>query len=75
MIAFGETGDVGRRTGMYFTILCFGAVAGPPISGAISTATGSYKAVGIYAGMSHSSFLLIYCRYQLIFFAYGGQAR
>lgn len=50
MIAFGETGDVGRRTGMYFTILSFGAVAGPPISGAINTATGSYKAVGIYAG-------------------------
>ncbi|THH04419.1 hypothetical protein EW146_g10183 [Bondarzewia mesenterica] len=50
MIAFGETHDVGRRTGMYLTILSFGALAGPPISGAINVATGSYKAVGIYAG-------------------------
>ncbi|KAI0263412.1 MFS general substrate transporter, partial [Gloeopeniophorella convolvens] len=49
MMALGESADVGRRTGMYMTILAFGAVAGPPISGAIIDAHG-YKAVGIYAG-------------------------
>ena len=75
MIAFGETGDVGRRTGMYFTILSFGAVAGPPISGAINTATGSYKAVGIYAGMFLSSPRSSTVVNNLLFFSYGGQAR
>ncbi|TFY79816.1 hypothetical protein EWM64_g4196 [Hericium alpestre] len=50
MIAFGEASDVGRRTGMFMTTLSIGALAGPPISGAINTATGGYKAVGIYAG-------------------------
>lgn len=46
----GGVGDVGRRTGMCMTILAFGALAGPPISGAINTATGGFKAVGYYAG-------------------------
>ncbi|TFY81410.1 hypothetical protein EWM64_g2605 [Hericium alpestre] len=50
MINFGEPGDSGRRIGMYFTTMAFGAVAGPPISGAINNATGSDKPVGIYAG-------------------------
>ncbi|TFY76406.1 hypothetical protein EWM64_g7608 [Hericium alpestre] len=50
MIAFGEASDVGRRAGMFMTTLSIGALAGPPISGAINTATGEYKAVGIYAG-------------------------
>ena len=46
----GETGDIGRRTGMLTTILAFGALAGPPISGAINTSTGGFKMVGVYAG-------------------------
>ena len=46
----GGEGDVGRRIGMFMTITAFGAVAGPPISGAINAATGGFKAVGIYAG-------------------------
>jgi MCP family monocarboxylic acid transporter-like MFS transporter 10 len=50
MMALGESADVGRRTGMYFTIASLGALAGPPISGAINHATGGYTAVGIYAG-------------------------
>ena len=50
IIALGETGDAGRRTGMYFSVLCFGALAGPPVSGAIADVTGGYKAVGEYAG-------------------------
>ncbi|KAH9981764.1 MFS general substrate transporter [Russula compacta] len=52
MIALGDSTDVGRRTGMYFTVLSLGALAGPPISGAINRATGGYTAVGIYAGSS-----------------------
>ncbi|KAJ7198605.1 MFS general substrate transporter, partial [Mycena pura] len=50
MYYLGEVADVGRRSGMATTLTAFGAVAGPPISGAINTASGGYKAVGIYAG-------------------------
>lgn len=48
---FGETADVGRRIGMMMSFLSIGALAGPPISGAINTATGGFEAVGYYAGM------------------------
>ncbi|PBL02118.1 MFS general substrate transporter [Armillaria gallica] len=47
---FGEISDVGRRTGMAFSIAALGALAGPPISGAINTATRSFEAMGYYAG-------------------------
>ena len=57
----GETGDVGRRTGMFMSILALGALAGPPISGAINTNTGSFKPVGYYAGKFY--FLFICCSY------------
>ena len=50
MMALGESADVGRRTGMYFTVVSLGALAGPPISGAINHATGGYTVVGIFAG-------------------------
>ncbi|KDR69289.1 hypothetical protein GALMADRAFT_256119 [Galerina marginata CBS 339.88] len=50
IMEMGETGDVGRRTGMFMSILAMGALAGPPISGAIKSATGSFNAVGYYAG-------------------------
>ncbi|KAI9432733.1 MFS general substrate transporter [Lactarius indigo] len=52
MMALGDSADVGRRMGMYFTIISFGALAGPPISGAIYHTTGGYTAVGIFAGGS-----------------------
>lgn len=61
MIAMGDTSDVGRRSGMYMTLLSFGALAGPPISGAINTATGGYKAVGIYAGTSIMVAVVLMC--------------
>ena len=48
--AFGEQGDLGRRMGMMFTLCAIGALCGTPISGAIHTAAGGYKAVGWYAG-------------------------
>lgn len=50
MMALGDSADVGRRTGMYFTMISLGALAGPPISGAIEHTTGGYTAVGIFAG-------------------------
>jgi len=46
----GGEGDIGRRIGMYMSILAIGALCGPPISGAIETATGSFKLVGVFAG-------------------------
>lgn len=50
MIELGETGDVGRRSGMFMSVLASGALTGPPISGAINSATNGYAAVGVYAG-------------------------
>ena len=47
----GDTEDVGRRLGMSMSILSIGALAGPPISGAISTTAGGFKDVGYYAGL------------------------
>ena len=49
----GDTEDVGRRLGMFMSLLSLGALAGPPISGAISTTTGGFKDVGFYAGLAH----------------------
>src|SRR6266852_3024596 len=59
MMALGDSADVGRRTGMYLTILSFGSLMGPPISGAINRATGGYSVVGIYAGQSSYIFLIL----------------
>ncbi|KAF8687073.1 hypothetical protein AX14_003722 [Amanita brunnescens Koide BX004] len=50
VIEMGDTSDVGRRIGMFMSILALGALGGPPISGAINTATGGFEAVGWYAG-------------------------
>ncbi|EKM55121.1 uncharacterized protein PHACADRAFT_255517 [Phanerochaete carnosa HHB-10118-sp] len=50
LVEMGETHDVGLRLGMFFTVLAFGALCGPPISGAINEATDGFKAVGYYAG-------------------------
>ncbi|KAJ7186131.1 major facilitator superfamily domain-containing protein [Mycena filopes] len=50
LFALGDVADIGRRTGMSLTIAAFGALGGPPISGAILTATGGFNAVGYYAG-------------------------
>ncbi|KAF9001720.1 major facilitator superfamily domain-containing protein [Cyathus striatus] len=47
---FGGSEDLGRRTGMYFSIISLGALAGPPLSGVISSTHGGFHAVGWYAG-------------------------
>jgi MFS transporter, MCT family, solute carrier family 16 (monocarboxylic acid transporters), member 10 len=57
LIAFGETADVGRRVGMSMTILAFGALIGPPISGAINASSGGFESVGYYAGVLSFSVL------------------
>ncbi|KAJ7147858.1 MFS general substrate transporter [Mycena crocata] len=65
LIYMGDMSDVGRRTGTLFSILSIGALAGPPISGAIASATGDYKAVGYYAGsvIMVAIVILSYVRY------------
>ncbi|KAF7351027.1 MFS domain-containing protein [Mycena sanguinolenta] len=50
MFHLGDIADVGRRSGMAMTLTAIGALAGPPISGAIYSASGGYSAVGYYAG-------------------------
>ena len=51
VVVMGDMHDVGRRTGTAMTVIALGAIAGPPISGAIAQATGGFKAVGYYAGI------------------------
>ena len=51
LVMMGDMHDAGRRTGMALTCIALGAIAGPPISGAIADATGGFKAVGYYAGI------------------------
>ncbi|KAF8272785.1 MFS general substrate transporter [Lactarius quietus] len=65
MMALGDYADVGRRTGMYLTVASLGALAGPPISGAINHHTGGYIWVGFFAGslVIVGVFLLALSRY------------
>lgn len=49
-MAMGAVDDVGRRVGLFLSFAAFGALAGPPISGAINSATGGFEDVGWYAG-------------------------
>ncbi|KAH9852390.1 MFS general substrate transporter [Lenzites betulinus] len=50
LVNMGAIAEVGMRTGMAFSIMSLGALAGPPISGAIFDHTGSFENVGYYAG-------------------------
>jgi MCP family monocarboxylic acid transporter-like MFS transporter 10 len=50
VMMMGEMHDAGRRTGTFLTCIALGAVAGPPISGAIAQVTDGFKSVGYYAG-------------------------
>ncbi|KAF8065357.1 major facilitator superfamily domain-containing protein [Lyophyllum atratum] len=64
----GELEDVGRRAGMVMTCAAFGAIAGPPISGAILHVSGGFSAVGYYAGsmMLLSCFLIMTTRHLVL---------
>lgn len=46
----GNVDEMGLRIGMFCVALAIGDLTGPPVSGAINTATGGYIAVGFYAG-------------------------
>lgn len=50
MINFGETADVGRRMGLYMSLIACSTVVGPPISGAILENSGKFDGVGAWAG-------------------------
>jgi len=64
--AFGEQGDLGRRIGMLFTLCAIGALCGTPISGAIHTAAGGYKAVGWYAGALQRARVILFYQIGLV---------
>lgn len=50
LVMMGEIHDAGRRTGGFLSCVAFGALAGPPISGAIAQSAHGFKGVGFYAG-------------------------
>ncbi|KAG2157000.1 major facilitator superfamily domain-containing protein [Suillus clintonianus] len=64
-VAMGKMDDAGRRVGMFLSLIGLGGIAGPPISGAISTATGGFVAAGYFAGGSiiFGVLLLLVARY------------
>jgi len=57
----GTIEDVGRRMGTVMFFAALGALAGPPISGAINVSTGSIKAVSYFAGNDSQSCLICFC--------------
>ncbi|KAG6864680.1 hypothetical protein C0991_007922 [Blastosporella zonata] len=65
MMELGAIDDLGRRLGMFMSVYAFGALAGPPISGAINTATGGFEAVGYYAGGVASLTSISYFEYDV----------
>jgi len=46
----GGMEDAGRRVGMYMTLGALGAVAGPPIAGALISPTRRFVGTGCFAG-------------------------
>jgi hypothetical protein len=68
IMGMGEIGNVGRRTGMFRTIAGVGALAEPPISGAIKSATGDFKAVGYHACVPLNSSVVFFVGIHFIIF-------
>ncbi|KAI0683453.1 MFS general substrate transporter [Cytidiella melzeri] len=67
-VHMGELQDNGLRLGFFLTCMSLGALAGPPISGAIKYATGSFELVGVWAGttvMISIVFLLLARHFQM----------
>ncbi|OAX32245.1 MFS general substrate transporter [Rhizopogon vinicolor AM-OR11-026] len=50
IVAMGDIKDAGRRAGMFMSLAAFGAIAGPPISGALISPTKGFVYAGYYAG-------------------------
>jgi len=65
VVAMGEIEDAGRRVGMFMSLAAFGAIAGPPISGALISPTKGFLVAGYYAGgtIVVSVILLLVARY------------
>ncbi|KAH9888049.1 MFS general substrate transporter [Cubamyces lactineus] len=68
LVGMGKITDVGMRAGMTFSLMSLGALAGPPISGAILDHTGSFKNVGYYArtAIMLSVILMLIARHLLL---------
>ncbi|KAG7086043.1 hypothetical protein E1B28_003564 [Marasmius oreades] len=68
LFEMGELHDIGRRSGMVLSIGAIGALIGPPISGAIKNSTGTFEAVGYYAGsmIVFAVFLMLVTRHLMI---------
>ncbi|KAG6888201.1 hypothetical protein C0995_009907, partial [Termitomyces sp. Mi166 len=67
IMSLGATDDLGRRVGMFLSIFALGALVGPPISGAIDTASGGFKAVGYYGGR-----VSLFCQDHILRFSFQG---
>ncbi|OAX33083.1 MFS general substrate transporter [Rhizopogon vinicolor AM-OR11-026] len=50
IVAMGGIKDAGRRAGMFMSFVAFGAIAGPPISGALISPIKGFVYAGYYAG-------------------------
>ena len=72
----GNPHDVGAKVGMGMTMIAIGAICGPPISGAINTASGGYTAVGYYAGsvVIFSCVIMAWCRWCILKGKWWGRA-
>ncbi|KAI0821879.1 MFS general substrate transporter [Trametes gibbosa] len=67
VVQMGPVTEVGTRAGITFSIMSLGALAGPPISGAILNNTKSFENVGYYAGSAiMASVVLMFISRQLL---------
>ena len=75
LIHMGGTGDVGRRSGMAYTVTAFAILADAPIGGAIIKASGSYRFAGVSAGamLFISVGLMWYTRYLMTGLVFRGK--
>ncbi|THU83985.1 MFS general substrate transporter [Dendrothele bispora CBS 962.96] len=73
--ALGDLSDFGSRAGLQMTLMALGALAGPPISGAILHQHNDFGPVGIYAGSTIilSVLLMVLTRYFVLKRFYGGK--
>ena len=73
LLGMGDIRELGTRMGLFLSVISIGALAGPPISGAINEATGGFVLVGVYAGKcrdvnSHKCYLLVNNSLQVLSF-------
>ncbi|KIY52454.1 MFS general substrate transporter [Fistulina hepatica ATCC 64428] len=70
----GPAHDTGRRLGMQMTVMAFGALGGPPASGAIHDLHDSFKPVGFFAGsiLLGSAVFMALARYIALRRLFGG---